>query len=443
MRSIFFPSLILIAISWTTSSARNTTPAPAPAPKIWALLTAGSNGWFNYRHQADVCHAYQILRKHGIPEENIIVMMYDDIANNSQNPNPGVIFNEPNGPNVYEGVVKDYTGQDVTPKNFLNILLGKKKLMAGIGSGKVIESGPNDIIFVNFVDHGAQEMLGFPNDVLSADELSSTLKIMTAKKSFSKMFLFIEACESGSMFQNFVEENTNIFVMTAADTKESSWACYCDQNDTCLGDLFSVNWMHQAEIEPLTNTSAHHLFEKVRAATLTSHVEEFGDLDIGNITNAKIIGESDRALDKKSRHFIDPNLSVARQNEAKLVSLQNALGKALKLGNQTEVRRIKKLLTDETHRRLTHMRKMDTIITKMTGGNFHKIKILETAKPHFKANVSKCYKTVLKEYFSNCLNFAENEFVYPSLKYFWAACSVKWTNTEKIINAVHSVCQAE
>lgn len=33
----------------------------------WALLVAGSNGWFNYRHQADVCHAYQILHTHGIP----------------------------------------------------------------------------------------------------------------------------------------------------------------------------------------------------------------------------------------------------------------------------------------------------------------------------------------------------------------------------------------
>jgi glycosylphosphatidylinositol transamidase (GPIT) subunit GPI8 len=27
----------------------------------WALLAAGSAGWFNYRHQADVFHAYQVL----------------------------------------------------------------------------------------------------------------------------------------------------------------------------------------------------------------------------------------------------------------------------------------------------------------------------------------------------------------------------------------------
>ena len=31
--------------------------------KIWALLVAGSAGWDNYRHQADVCHAYQVRGK--------------------------------------------------------------------------------------------------------------------------------------------------------------------------------------------------------------------------------------------------------------------------------------------------------------------------------------------------------------------------------------------
>ncbi|OUC42021.1 peptidase C13 family protein, partial [Trichinella nativa] len=63
----------------------------------WALLVAGSNGWYNYRHQADICHAYQILRKHGIPDSNIVVMMYDDIAYNEENKLSGKIINHPHG----------------------------------------------------------------------------------------------------------------------------------------------------------------------------------------------------------------------------------------------------------------------------------------------------------------------------------------------------------
>ena len=29
--------------------------------------------------QADVCHSYQILKKNGFPDDNIIVMRYDDL----------------------------------------------------------------------------------------------------------------------------------------------------------------------------------------------------------------------------------------------------------------------------------------------------------------------------------------------------------------------------
>ena len=56
--------------------------------------------------QADVCHAYQILKKGGLKDENIIAFMYDDIASDEDNFRPGVIINKPNGDDVYKGVSK-------------------------------------------------------------------------------------------------------------------------------------------------------------------------------------------------------------------------------------------------------------------------------------------------------------------------------------------------
>jgi legumain len=41
--------------------------------------------------QADVCHAYQIVSGHGVPDDHIIVMMYDDIAKNPENPTKGAV----------------------------------------------------------------------------------------------------------------------------------------------------------------------------------------------------------------------------------------------------------------------------------------------------------------------------------------------------------------
>jgi hypothetical protein len=39
-----------------------------------------------------------------VSEDNIIVMVQDDLANNYMNPHPGKVYNKPNGPDVYEGV---------------------------------------------------------------------------------------------------------------------------------------------------------------------------------------------------------------------------------------------------------------------------------------------------------------------------------------------------
>lgn len=35
------------------------------------------------------------MKKNGIPEDQIIHLAYDDIANNSRNPFPGKMFNKP------------------------------------------------------------------------------------------------------------------------------------------------------------------------------------------------------------------------------------------------------------------------------------------------------------------------------------------------------------
>ncbi|KAK4730053.1 hypothetical protein R3W88_023041 [Solanum pinnatisectum] len=125
----------------------------------WAVLIAGSAGWTNYRHQADVCHAYQILKAGGLKDENIIVFMYDDIANNTENPKPGVIINNPHGHDVYKGVPKDYVGDDVNAKYFFNVILANKSGVVG-GSGKVLKSGPNDHVFIYYADHGGPGIIG-------------------------------------------------------------------------------------------------------------------------------------------------------------------------------------------------------------------------------------------------------------------------------------------
>ncbi|XP_050956892.1 legumain isoform X2 [Labeo rohita] len=167
--------------------------------KKWIMLVAGSNTWDNYWDQANVCHAYQIVHQNGIPDDQIVVMMYDDIAHNRNNPCPGNIINKPNGPNVYPGVPKDYTGEDVTPENFLAALKGDRCAVKK-RNPKVITSEGNDTIFIYLTAHGQSGKLAFPNSFLYAHDLIKTIKEMARDNKFSKMVIYMESCHSGSMF---------------------------------------------------------------------------------------------------------------------------------------------------------------------------------------------------------------------------------------------------
>merc|ERR1711971_1528839 len=236
--------------------------------KIWVVLVAGSNGYWNYRHQADVCHAYQIVHKHGIPDENIIVMMYDDIANNRENPLKGQIFNKPNGTDVYKGVPKDYTGKNVTADTFVDLLKGKQ---LNYGSGKMLKSGPNDHLFVYFSDHGAKGLVAFPSTILHAKTLDKTLKEMNSNKQFAKMTIYIEACESGSMFKGLLPDNIIIYATTASNATTSSFACYYDKaRKTFLGDVYSIKWMEDSDKKNIEKETLDQQYSVVKKETNTS-----------------------------------------------------------------------------------------------------------------------------------------------------------------------------
>ncbi len=155
-------------------------------PKKWAVLVAGSNNWWNYRHQADVCHAHQILRESGFPDERVIVMRYDDLEHNMNNPMPGVVINSKDciptekdaggnwvlpdeRCNVNQGCARDYFGAAVSPENFLNVLKGDAEAaerhcakisedpaVFGGCNGKVLNSTEKDHVFVAFFDHGVR-----------------------------------------------------------------------------------------------------------------------------------------------------------------------------------------------------------------------------------------------------------------------------------------------
>lgn len=273
----------------------------------WAVIVAGSYGYGNYRHQADACHAYKVTREFGIPAEQIITMMYDDIASSSSNPFKGKVFNKPTkvgdaGVDVYAGCKIDYKGSDVTPANFVNVLTGAS---AKTGGKPVLKSTAQDRVFVNFVDHGGTGLIAFPSQTMSATQLNSALKTMHSTKMYSQLTFYMEACESGSMFEGLLDPSLNIYVTTASNAEESSWGTYCPPDDmingkainSCLGDLYSVNWMENAESAGKSETLQEQ-FDSIKTSTDKSHVMQYGDLSFTSEPISDFLGDGGKVATK-------------------------------------------------------------------------------------------------------------------------------------------------
>lgn len=176
----------------------------------------------------------------------------------------------------------DYKGGDVTPELFLSVLEGNKTAVNGKGTGRVLDSKPEDNVFMFFSDHGAPNLIAFPSKYLYADQLLATFSKMKGR--FAKFVFYLETCESGSMFVN-LPKDTKIYALSAANPTESSWGTYCSPDDviqgkhigTCLGDLFSVSFVENSEESDLSGETLQIQFERIRALTTMSHVMQWGD----------------------------------------------------------------------------------------------------------------------------------------------------------------------
>lgn len=303
MKGLFFAIAVLAACALANEQhdlfQRAVERSQADGGNTWVVLVAGSTGWGNYRHQSSVCKAYQLAHQAGVPDEHIITFMADDIANNTQNPFPGKIFNEiyvegGNNVNVYEGVVKDYIAKQASTKNLVNVLSGNPTTG---GSGKTLRSTADDNVFVFYDDHGNSGIIGMPTGELFHDyDLATAFKAMEEKKMFKNLIFFMSACYSGSMFykQNLPK---NVYVATSAPTSTSSYACLRDSKlRTFLSSCWPHGWIHSIDEHGL-NTDFGTIFEdsynyaRDNSPTVPC---QYGDLDMKQKTFLGFMKNTDK-----------------------------------------------------------------------------------------------------------------------------------------------------
>jgi len=231
-------------------------------------------------------------------------MASDDIANDSQNPFPGQLFNRTNGPNVYDPNVIDYKGDAANPLRFQALLCGDKE-WAG---GKVLESNENSKVLIYYTGNGASNLIDFPfGGYLYADQLNDVFGEMMYKKMFKELIFYMDAPESGSMFPKLTSDG-KIYSVTASDGTVSTGASYCGgaavvngkNIGSCLGDLFSTNWMEDTDAAitamAMDSESLTNQYNTVKTKTTRSPVLKFGDFSFTD----QAIGEFEGILEDTS-----------------------------------------------------------------------------------------------------------------------------------------------
>jgi len=269
--------------------------AKTNAQNTWVVLVAGSTSYMNYRHQASVCHAYQIAHKFGVPDERIIVFMADDIAYSSSNPFPGEIYNYfyikgGHNVNVYPGVPKDYTGANATADNLLAVLTG---MVPDSGSGKTLRPTPDDNIFFYYDDHGNTDIVAMPygRRFTGSSDMKQVFDMLRTKKLYKNFVMFVQACYSGSLFYK-QDIPDNVYIATSAPADASAYACWMDNTlRTFVTSCWPRGWIRPMDEENPATVTFDQLFADAHDFTKNSTEPcQYGDADVKKITMKEFFG---------------------------------------------------------------------------------------------------------------------------------------------------------
>ncbi len=258
----------------------------------YAVLVQGSNGYINYRHQADVLSIYQSLRRGGYPDDHIILIVDKDMANDAQNPERGVVRTSPSGPDLLGGTtagsgigaaVIDYNNADLTAADVADILAGRQSDRLPV----VVPQGEGNNVLFYWSGHGRNASRGGADEFVWRDAsyghgFSAGLLGQTARQmKFRKLLVVAEPCY-GECVIRAVEGIPGVLAMSGANSQEQSWAdCWNDHAKVWMCDRFSQNLVTCLSANP--DTSFRDLFLYCAQHTLGSHARIVNAAHFGNL----------------------------------------------------------------------------------------------------------------------------------------------------------------
>ncbi|KAI9234244.1 MAG: peptidase C13 family-domain-containing protein [Podila humilis] len=283
----------------------------------WAVLVCTSRFWFNYRHIANTLSMYRTVKRLGIPDSNIILMLADDVACNPRNIFPATVYNNRGRHlDLYgENVEVDYRGYEVTVENFIRMLTGR--VAKDTPRSKRLMTDDQSNILVYMTGHGGEEFLKFQDaEEISAYDLGDAFQQMHEKKRYNEILFMIDTCQANTMYTQI--KSPNILATGSSKLKESSYSHHDDPDiGVAVIDRFTyynlevlekIDMQSKATIKDLFDTYNYNLLGSthgVRTDLFPRPLDQVPITDFfGNVQNVELT-DSKKASETETNEWVD------------------------------------------------------------------------------------------------------------------------------------------
>eukprot|EP00775_Hariotina_reticulata_P007320 gene7320-7532_t len=240
----------------------------------WAVLVCTSKYWYNYRHIANTLSFYRTVKRLGIPDSNIILMLAEDVACNPRNAYPSQVFNdESHRLNVYgDNVEVDYRGYEVTVENFIRVLTGRHDPAVPRPKRMLSDTGSNVLVYIS--GHGGNEFMKFQDTAeLMAQDVADAIAQMHQKGRYRELLLIVETCQAATLYSRI--NSPNVMSMASSLKGESSYS-YLTDMDVGLSLIDRFTWSTLEFFEKVdihSNMTLQELVDIYKYEVLESHFD--------------------------------------------------------------------------------------------------------------------------------------------------------------------------
>eukprot|EP00899_Mesostigma_viride_P011575 jgi/Mesvir1/20418/Mv12322-RA.2 len=219
------------------------------------------------------------VKRLGIPDSNIILMLADDMACNPRNRFPGRLFNNVNRQlNVYgDHIEVDYRGYEVTVENFLRLLTGRHH--PDVPRSQRLRTDAHSNVLVFLTGHGGEDFLKFQDQgELETHSIADAFAQMREQRRYNEILFMAETCQAASLHSQFY--SPGVLAIGGSKRGQNSYSHHADPEvGISVIDQFTYYTLEFFErIDIHSRVSVAEYFAKMSSAPLSSTPEYRSDL---------------------------------------------------------------------------------------------------------------------------------------------------------------------